>query len=198
VKIKLNSFVKDFKEDKVILSTGEVIEARSMIWAAGVTAKPVEGIPLSSIGKGKRMIVDAYNKVEGVDDIYAIGDISIQNTDPDFPNGHPQLAQPAIQHGRHLGKNFIAMAEGKPLKPFDYYDKGTMAIIGRNRAVCDLNVFGRTIFVGGFIGLFIWLFIHLISLIGYPSKVKTLYNWIVAYLTKDQSLRMIIRPDRKS
>lgn len=96
-----------------------------------------------------------------------------------------------------MGKNFIAMAAGKPLIPFDYYDKGTMAIIGRNKAVCDLKVFGRIVFVGGFAGLFIWLFIHLVSLIGFPSKIKTLYNWIVAYLTKDQSLRMIIKPDTK-
>lgn len=197
VKIKLSTFVKDFKDDKVILSTGETIEARSMIWAAGVTVKPVEGIPSSSLGKGKRIIVDAYNKVEGVEDIYALGDICIQKTDNDFPEGHPQLAQPAIQHGRHMGKNFIDMAAGKPLKPFDYYDKGTMAIIGRNKAVCDLKVFGRIVFVGGFPGLFIWLFIHLVSLIGFPSKIKTLYNWIVAYLTKDQSLRMIIRPENK-
>lgn len=198
VKIKLNSFVKDFSDDKVVLSTGEIIETKSMIWAAGVIANTVDGIPASSTGKGKRMITDAYNKVEGVEDIYAIGDISVQKTDSAFPEGHPQLAQPAIQQGAHLGKNFIAMAEGKPLKPFSYYDKGTMAIIGRNKAVCDLKVFKRDVYVGGFIALMIWLFIHLVSLIGTPSKFKTLYNWIVAYLTKDQSLRMIIKPEDKT
>lgn len=197
VKIKLNSLVKDYQDDKVTLSTGEVIESRSVIWAAGVIAKPIEGIPASSLGRGRRIIVDAYNKVEGLEDVYALGDICLQKTDKDFPEGHPQLAQPAIQHGKHMGKNFKLMAAGKPLKPFDYYDKGTMAIIGRNKAVCDLNVFGRTVFVGGFIGLFIWLFIHLMFLISTPSKFKTLYNWVVAYLTKDQSLRMIIRPNTK-
>lgn len=197
VKIELNSIVKDFNDDKVVLSTGKIIETKSMIWAAGVIVSTVEGIPATSIGKGKRIITDAYNKVEGVEDIYAIGDICIQKTDPGFPEGHPQLAQPAIQQGAHLAKNFIALATGKPVKPFAYFDKGTMAIVGRNKAVCDLLVFRKKLHVGGFMALLIWLFIHLASLISYPNKLKTLYNWIVAYLTKDQSLRMIIKPEVK-
>src|ERR1700733_12620762 len=189
--IKLKTQVKDFADDRVTLSTGEVIETRNLIWTAGVTAMTFQGIPASSYGRGKRMLCDPFNKVIGVDDIYAIGDTCMQTHEPEYPNGHPQLAQVSLQQGKLLGQNFKNSMENKPLKPFHYKDLGTMAIIGRNKAVCDLP---NHIHFKGFIAWFMWLFVHLISLINYRNRIKTLYNWTVAYLNKDQSLRFIVRP----
>lgn len=192
IKVVLNTQVTNFQNSVVALSNGQTIEAGNLIWAAGVIATVFDGIPATSFGKGRRLIADSYNKVIGVDDIYAIGDTCLQTADVHFPNGHPQLAQPAIQQGRHLAKNFEALAKGKALKPFVYFDKGTMAIIGRNKAVVDLAT--PAWHIKGFVALLIWLFIHLVSLIAYRNRMKTLYNWITAYFTKDQSLRVIIRP----
>lgn len=196
VLVRFNSQVKDFVNDQVILANGDIIEAKTLIWAAGVVAKTFEGIPAESYGRGKRMIVNEHNKVAGTENIYAIGDTSIQTTDPSFPNGHPQLAQVAIQQGYNLGRNFRAMARAQVLKPFGYHDKGTMAIIGRNKAVADLP--GPRLHFDGFVAWCMWLFIHLISLINYRNRIRTLYNWMVAYFTKDQYLRMIIRPFDKN
>ncbi|RYU91331.1 NAD(P)/FAD-dependent oxidoreductase [Mucilaginibacter terrigena] len=191
VKIKLNLHVNDFADGRVTLSNDEVIEAGTLIWAAGITANTFEGIPVTSLGVGRRMITDGHNKVQGMDNIYAIGDASIQTTDEAYPKGHPQIAQVAIQQGRTLASNFIAMAKGEPLKAFKYFDKGDMAIIGRNSAVVDL--FKHKVHFGGIIALFMWLFIHLISLVNYRNKLRTLYNWAVAYLSRDQSFRMIFK-----
>jgi NADH dehydrogenase len=192
VKIKLNTLVKDFYNDQVVLSTGEIIETKSLILAAGITAKKFEGVPSTNIGQGNRMITDEYNKIHELDDVYAIGDICIQKNDPAYPNGHPQLAQTALQQGANLANNFARMSMEKKLTPFIYTDKGTMAIIGRNKAVCDL--FKTKIHIGGFLALLMWLFVHLMSLINYRNKLRTLYNWTASYFTRDQSLRMIIRP----
>jgi NADH dehydrogenase len=190
--IKLNTQVKDFVNDQVILSDGEVIETKNLIWAAGVIARMFEGIPQESYGKARRMIVDPFNRVAGVENVFAIGDTCIQTHEAAFPNGHPQLAQVAMQQGRLLAKNLEALVTGKPLTPFRYRDKGTMAIIGRNKAVADLAT--PKWHFRGFIAWAMWLFIHLISLISYRNRIKTLYNWMVAYLNKDQSLRFIVRP----
>ncbi len=193
--IKLNTHVKDYTNDTVVFDSGETIGTKTLIWAAGVTSQVFEGIAAESYGKGRRLIVDIYNKVSGTQNVYAIGDTCIQTSDTSFPNGHPQVAQVAIQQGKNLAKNFIAAAKGKELKAFKYTDKGSMAIIGRNKAVADLPK--PKLHFSGFIAWFMWVFIHLISLIDYRNRVKTLYNWMIAYLTKDQSLRMIIRPSRR-
>lgn len=136
-------------------------------------------------------MTDQFNKVIGVENIYAIGDSSIQTTDIDYPKGHPQLAQVAIQQGLALAKNFNSMANGWALKAFKYNDKGDMAIIGRNTAVVDL--FKKKVFLEGFPALLVWLFIHLISLVNYRNKFRTFWNWLEAYLSRDQSLRTIFR-----
>jgi NADH dehydrogenase len=192
VKVKLNTQVKDFTGDRVVLGNGDTIESKNLIWAAGVTAKSFEGIPPESIGRGKRMIVDAYNKVQGTTNIYAVGDTCFQTSDKQFPNGHPQVAQVAIQQGRLLARNFKRMIRNEALTPFAYHDKGSMAIIGRNKAVADLP--RPKLHFRGFIAWLIWLFVHLFYLITFRNRVKTLYNWMIAYFTKDQPLRMIIKP----
>ncbi len=191
VKIRLHTQVKDYIDDKVMLSTGDFIETKNLIWTAGVTAIEFEGIPASSYGRVRRMIVDENNKVVGLENVYAIGDTCIQTSDAVFPTGHPQVAQVAIQQGKLLATNLKALDNGKSLKAFVYKDMGSMAIIGRNKAVADLP---HHIHFKGFIAWFMWLFIHLISLIGYRNRMKTLLNWMIAYLFKDQSLRFIVRP----
>lgn len=194
VEVILNKQVKDYMDDIVIFSDGQTIATKLLIWTAGVTSKVFEGIPAESYGRGKRLMVDAYNLIEGTKNIYAIGDTCIQTSDLKFPNGHPQLAQTAIQQGKNLAKNFIAMNAGQTLKPFVYYDKGSMAIIGRSKAVAEIPK--PKMNFKGFIAWFMWLFIHLFSLINYRNRIKTMYNWTISYFTKDQSLRMIIRPKK--
>ena len=195
VHIRLNTQVKQYEDDRVHLSDGSTIDTKTLIWAAGVTARTFDGVSQQALGKGNRMITDAFSKVTGYDNVFAIGDISIQFTDKAYPAGHPQLAQPAIQQGAALAKNLLLMARGKPMKPFSYFDRGDMAIIGRKTAVADL--FKHKLHIGGFLGILSWLFIHLVSLVNYNNKIKTLYNWTVAYLTNDQVLRMVFRSENR-
>ena len=196
VKIKFDYQVKDYVDDTILFTNGERIATKNLIWAAGVTASVFEGLPVESYGRGRRMVVDEYNKVNGTENIYAVGDTCFQTTDTHFPNGHPQVAQVAIQQGLNLAKNFQSLVNGKALKAFAYVDKGSMAIIGRNKAVVDLPK--PRLHLKGFIAWLAWLFIHLLSLITYRNRVRTFWNWMIAYFTKDQSLRMIIRPAKKS
>ncbi|MFP3590405.1 NAD(P)/FAD-dependent oxidoreductase [Chryseobacterium sp. SIMBA_038] len=191
IKVKLNTLVENYIDDQVVLSNGEIIEAKTLIWAAGVTANTFRGIPSESLGRGKRMLTNEYNLVKGFKNIYAIGDICLQTNDSNYPNGHPQLAQPAIQQGKMLARNLLALAKAKPMKEFIYFDRGDMAIIGRKFAVVDL--FKHKLHIGGLAGLLAWLFIHVMSLVNYNNIIKTLYNWLIAYLTRDQALRMIFR-----
>lgn len=194
VKIILNAQVTDYINDEVLLSNGEKIETENLIWTAGVTSQVFEGISSKCYGKGRRLMTDAYNKVKGLKNVYAIGDTCIQITDKSFPSGHPQVAQVALQHSNNLAKNFMALAKNKSLTSFKYNDKGAMAIIGRNKAVADIP--GNYHFKGFFAWL-IWIFVHLVSLVHYRNKITTLYNWIISYFTKDQALRMMIRPLKK-
>jgi NADH dehydrogenase len=192
VTVKLGVHVKDYTGDTVYLDNGEVLESKTLIWAAGVSSKKFDGIPEEAYTKSKRMIVDEFNQVTGTGNIYAIGDTCMQTTDKNYPGGHPQVAQVAIQQGKNLAKNFTLMAKGLAMHPFAYFDKGSMAIIGKNKAVADLPLF--KIHFSGFVAWLAWLFIHLVSLIKHRNRAKTFYNWMVAYFSGDQSLRMIIRP----
>jgi NADH:ubiquinone reductase (H+-translocating) len=196
VTVQLNSQVVDYDGETVYFANGKSIPTKNLIWAAGITAKVFEGIPAESYGRGKRIITDEFNKVQSTKNIFAIGDTCIEMSDPDFPNGHPQVAQVAIQQGLNLAQNFKLMQQGKSLKPFKYTDKGSMAIIGKMKAVVDLPK-PKLHFKGSFAWL-IWLFIHLISLITYRNRFQTLYNWMVAYFSKDQALRMLIRPNKRA
>lgn len=196
VVVRLNARVVNYENDIVYFADGETIQTKNLIWAAGVTAKVFEGIPAESYGRGKRMITDGYNKITTTKNIYAIGDTCIQLTDLNFPEGHPQVAQVAIQQGINLADNFKLMLKNKSLKPFKYNDKGSMAIIGKNKAVVDLP--HPKLHFNGFFAWLIWLFVHLMSLISYRNRIKTFYNWMIAYFSKDQSLRMIIRPEKRT
>lgn len=192
VEVKLNVTVKDYSDDRLVFADEEIISTSTLVWAAGVTAREIEGLPAGCFGKGKRMLVDGQNKVKDMEDIYAIGDTCLLLSDPAFPNGHPQMAQVAIQQGRLLANNLRAMARGGKTRSFRYNDKGSMAIISRNKAVVDLPK--PALHFHGIFAFFIWIFIHLISLVSFRNKMRTFYNWMIAYFTRDQVLRMIIRP----
>jgi NADH:ubiquinone reductase (H+-translocating) len=190
VEIKLNTAVKNYVDGKVILSTGEEIISSKLVWTSGVIARGIPGVPVESIGKGRRIIVDAYNRVSGIKNVFAIGDICFQTTDKNFPNGHPQLAQVAIQQGKLLAVNLENIVLGNNLKPFRYINKGTMAIISKYRAVVDLP----SGFYKGVLAWLTWLFIHIIPITGFRNKARLAFNWFWSFVTNDPTLRLIIRP----
>jgi NADH:ubiquinone reductase (H+-translocating) len=190
VKLWLDKVVTDYDGATVTINDGSTIRAGKVIWAAGITANRIGGLPESAYIKGGRLKVNAYNQVEGFQNIYAIGDQAWQ-TEEKFPNGHPQVAQVAMQQAKNLADNLRTwQLEGPRPKPFQYKDLGSMATIGRHRAVVDLP-FWR--FQGAF-AWFVWLFVHLFSILGTKNKLFIFLNWVWNYLTYDQSLRLVIKP----
>lgn len=187
VDVRLNTMVKNYDGLVVKLDDGEVIHTHTLIWAAGVQGNFPDGLPEESIVKG-RLIVNPYNQVKGYKEIFAIGDIASMVSE-EYPKGHPQVAQVAIQMGKHLAKNLKRMLRGENMVEFKYHDKGSMATIGRNKAVVDI---GKLTF-GGFLAWIIWMFIHLVSLVGFRNKIIVLSNWIWNYFTYDKGTRLIIR-----
>ncbi|MBS1729205.1 MAG: NAD(P)/FAD-dependent oxidoreductase [Bacteroidetes bacterium] len=189
VEIKLDTAVKSYQNGMVTLSDGSEIPTNTLIWASGVTGAIIPGLPEGSIGRGNRILVDEFNRVQTLN-IFAIGDICLQLTDNKFPKGHPQLAQVAIQQGNLLGKNIPRLLAGKAMQPFVYHDKGSLAIISKYKAVADLP----KIFFKGFFAWLIWLFIHILPLAGFRNKVKLAFSWFWSFMTNDPTLRLIIRP----
>lgn len=187
VNVRLNAMVKSFEDGIVQLNDGH-LESDSVIWAAGVKGNIIDGLPAESVMKG-RILVDEYNRVKGHDHVFAVGDVAMMET-KEFPNGHPMMAPVAMQQGEHLAGNLKRLFSDKPLKPFKYLDKGSMATIGRNKAVVDMP--GGLHFKGFFAWL-IWMFIHILYLIGFRNKLITLNNWIWSYFTYDKGTRLIIR-----
>lgn len=193
IDITLNVAVKDYQNDVVVLSDGKEIPTKTLIWTSGVIARELPGIPVEKFGRGRRVLVDEFNAVQGYDNIFAIGDICFQTTDVKFENGHPQLAQVAMQQGTLLAKNIVAKDSNAGLKPFAYWDKGSMAVIARYRAVADLPNFS---FKGWFAWL-TWLLIHLVPIASFRNKWKLLGNWIWSFYSANSGLRLIIRSERK-
>ena len=189
VKVRLNTLVTDFDGEYVRMNDGETIRARKLIWAAGITGNKLKGMPDASLTHGNRIKVNRFNQVEGIEDVYAIGDIAYMEEEA-YPQGHPQVAQVAMQQAVCLADNLSNLHRGRELTPFSYKDLGSMATIGRNRAVADLPGFK---FQGAFAWL-IWLFVHLFQILGVKNKVFIFLNWVWNYVTYDQSLRLIIRP----
>jgi NADH dehydrogenase len=149
----------------------------------------IEGIRPDIITPAKRILVDEINRVKGSDCIFAIGDIGCMIT-AKYPRGHPQVAPVAIQQGHLLAKNIVSLMNKQPTKPFVYFDKGTMATVGRNKALVEI---GKVNF-GGFLGWITWLLVHLMSIVGFRNRVVTLFNWIWNYVSYDRNIRLIIRP----
>ncbi len=193
VKIKLDTFVKDFDNEKVLLSDDTEIFTKNLIWAAGVSAKTFEGFHKESYGKGNRLKTNGYNLVEGYTNIYALGDCALVSGDEAFPNGHPQLAQPAIQQAENLAKNLERKDDN--WKNFTYKDKGSLAIIGRNKAVLDIP--GQNYSVKGFLAWLIWIFVHIMGLVNFKNRMRAFVDWIGYYIHRDQYFRMIIKPKER-
>lgn len=188
VNILLNERVTDYKDHKVMLENGSEIATRSFIWVSGVTAVSIRNMNPAFIGRGGRIKVDEFNRVEGLGNVFVIGDQCIQTSDPDYPDGHPQLAQVAIQQGVLLAKNLKRMERGERLQPFRYKNLGAMATVGRNRAVADF----KHLKMQGWLAWVMWLVVHLRSILGVRNKIIVLLNWIWNYFTYDQSMRMIV------
>jgi NADH dehydrogenase len=195
VEVKLNTAVKDYADERVLFGNGETINTPVLIWATGVIAREAPGLAPESVAKYNRIKVDNYCKVQGTGNIYAIGDQSVSTADERYPNGHPQLAQVAIQQGKFLAKHFTRLAAHQPIKPFYYRDKGSMAIIAKYEAVVDLP---RKGFFKGFPAWFVWLFIHIIPIAGFRNKGKLAFNWFWSFVTNDPTLRLIIRPRKEN
>lgn len=193
VQLWLDKIVTDFDGDVVSVNDGSTIRADKVIWAAGITGNTVEGLSKEAYTRGNRLKVNEFNRVEGTENIFAIGDIAFQ-TEEKYPDGHPQVAQVAIQQGRLLAKNLLRLSKSQQPEPFRYRDLGSMATIGRNRAVVDLP-FWR--FQGAF-AWFVWLFVHLFSILGLKNKLFIFLNWVWNYVTYDQSLRLVIKPWRRT
>lgn len=190
IRIHLNTIASNYDGELLTLKNGKVLHTRNFIWTAGVTGAAINGFNKDIlVERLNRFKVNEYNQVEGYDAIFAIGDIAYMETD-DFPKGHPQVAQPAIQQGKHLAKNLKLCFNGKPMKAFKYLDKGTMATIGRNKAVVDM----KNLKFGGFFAWFIWMFVHLMALVGFRNRVVVFFNWAYNYINYDKAARLIVRP----
>lgn len=184
--------VTDYDGKTVKLADGSSIRTNTLVWAAGVIGNKMPGLDPGVLTRGNRVKVDRYNRVEGYNNVYALGDIAFM-TEEKYPDGHPQLAQPAMQQARLLAKNIKAMLAGKPLKQFHYKDLGSMATVGRNLAVVDLPRFRFQ----GFIAWLMWMFVHLMSIVGVKNRLLIFINWAWSYFTFDQSLRLIIKPTER-
>jgi NADH dehydrogenase len=192
VKLFTKTIVKEYDGETVTLQNGETIKTSMLIWAAGVKGNIPPGINKELIAKGNRIKVDRQNRVQGFTNIYALGDLAYMET-PKYPNGHPQLAATAIQQGKLLAKNLrqIAANRNEALKEFEYFDKGTMATIGRNLAVVDIPK--PKLHFGGFFAWLIWMGLHLVLLLGVKNRVMVFMNWMYNYVTHDQSLRLLFK-----
>ena len=189
VHVWLNSAVERYENGKVIFGKGKSIHAETLIWAAGVNGASVDGIKAEAISRNRRILVNMYNQVEGYDCIFAIGDVAMMVSEAN-PKGHPMVAQVAIQQAKLLAKNLKRHLAKQKMEPFVYNDKGSMATVGRNRAVVDLPKFKFQ----GIFAWFVWMFVHLMTLVGFRNKVVTLVDWIWNYFSYDRGLRLIIRP----
>ncbi len=193
VNVWKNIRVTDYDGKRVTTNAKTIFEAETLVWAAGVKAVGLKGLDAEQLlSRGNRLRVNEFHQVIGLDGVFAIGDVAQMETEK-FPEGHPMMAQPAMQQGRSLGENLVRMIEEKPMKPFVYKDKGSMATVGRNKAVVDLPKFK---FQGVF-AWFVWMFVHLYFLIGFRNRLVVFINWVYNYVRFDREARLIIRPFKK-
>jgi NADH:ubiquinone reductase (H+-translocating) len=192
VMIKKNTRVTGYDGTTVTMNDGTTITSKKVIWAAGIKGNTLQGLPADSVMKDGRIICDNYNKIKGLENVFALGDIAYLE-EGDY-KGHPQVAQVAIQQAKNLAHNFRNMLTDDPLQPFAYKDLGSMATIGRNHAVVDLPHFQFK----GFFAWLVWLFVHLFAIIGVKNKLFIFLNWVWNYFTFDQSLRLIIKPRKQT
>ncbi len=188
VMILLDTMVNSYDGSVVGFDKSAKIETKNFIWTAGIKGNSLQGLPNESRNSQNRLLVDKFNRIKSLDNIFAIGDNAMMITN-DNPNGHPLVAQPAIQQGKLLAKNLLRMVSGRPMKPFQYNNKGAMATIGRKKAVAEIGNYS----FGGIVAWLIWSFVHLASLIGFRNKILVAINWAWRYFTYDNGDRVIIR-----
>ena len=194
VQVWKNTRVSDYDGKTIATNTDTTFDAATLVWAAGVKAVTLKGLDAETLlQRGGRLPVNALHQVEGFENIFAIGDVA-QMTSEEFPKGHPMMAQPAIQQGESLGNNLLRLIENKEMQPFAYKAKGSMATVGRNKAVVDLKSFK---FQGVF-AWYVWMFVHLYFLIGFRNRVVVFINWVYNYIKFDREARLIIRPFKKT
>ena len=189
VDVQLSTLVNNYDGSTIQLNNNQTIASKTLIWAAGIQGNFLQGLPDEAKLRGNRIAVDRYNKVLSTENIYAIGDVASIVGDELYPNGHPQLAQAAIQQGKNLAKNFIGVQKGKEMQPFTYKNLGSMATIGRNKAVVELP--NRNF--NGFFAWMVWMLVHLRSILGIKNKWIVFMNWVWNYFTYNLSLRLIIK-----
>jgi len=188
VEVLVSEKVESYDGSEIKFENGKSIRTKNVIWSAGVTGIVPDGISKDIVVRGNRIKTDSISRVEGSSNIFAIGDVAAMITD-ETPKGHPGVAQVAIQMGNHVAKTIMQLINGEPTEPFKYFDKGSLATIGRNKAVADL---GKLKFQGFFAWL-IWMFVHLVSLLGFRNKVVVFINWTLSYLTYNGGARLIVR-----
>ena len=191
VKFMKNERVTDYDGETIFMQSGNSIPTNNVIWAAGVTGNIIDDFNKENIVRN-RYIVDRFNRVKGYDNIFAIGDIAYMET-PKYPQGHPQVANVAINQGKNLAKNFKKDSE-KDWTEYEYIDRGSMATIGKYRAVVDLPKFKFQ----GFLAWYLWMFLHLMLILSVRNKIAIFFNWMWSYINKDSSLRLIIAPCKKN
>lgn len=190
VDIQFGKMVTDYRDHKVVMKDGTEIPTRTFLWVSGIRANAMPGIDESHMGRGFRFKVDEYNRIPGLNDVYAIGDQCLQTSDAAYPNGHPQVAQVAIQQAKNLAKNLKLIDQGadsSALTAFHYKNLGSMATIGRNKAVVEIGKFRSQ----GFFAWVLWLVVHLRSILGVKNKMMVLLNWLWKYVSYNDSIRMI-------
>lgn len=190
VDIQFSKMVTDYRDHKVIMKDGSEIPTRTFLWVSGIRANAMPGIDESHMGRGFRFKVDEFNRIKGVEDVFVIGDQCLQTSDAAYPNGHPQVAQVAIQQAKNLAKNLkliVKGADSSELTAFRYKNLGSMATIGRNKAVVEIGKFRSQ----GFFAWVLWLVVHLRSILGVKNKVMVLLNWLWKYVSYNDSIRMI-------
>ena len=189
--VRTGTVVEDYDGTVVRLKGGETITTKNVIWAAGVIANRLDGIPASSMVRGNRLKTNRLGEVEGLDGVYAVGDAAYMPT-PKYPNGHPQLANVAIAQASHIAKNFRRELKGKKPVEFEYHNKGTMATVGKRKAVCDLPGLSYQ----GLFAWLTWMFVHLMLLLNVKNRIVVFLNWMMSYFANDSTLRLMLKADR--
>lgn len=193
VEIQTNTIVTSYNGEILTTNTGLSIKTKTVIWSAGISANPVEGLPKASITRGNRLKVNRINELENCNDVFVLGDMALMET-PKYPNGHPQLANVAINQAKNLAGNLKNLQKGKPVKAYEYIDLGTMATIARNKSVVDLG----SIHLHGFFAWVIWMFLHLMLILSVRNKLIIFINWAWAYISKNSALRIIVKDEKQS
>ncbi len=192
VNVWLNTVVTGYDGSELSLNNGKKVKTDTVIWTAGVKGNPIAGLPTELIAGNNRIVVDEFCRVKGFEHIYALGDVAFMSQEA-FPKGHPMVAPVAIQQGHLVAKNILRELKNTNIKPFVYLDKGAMATVGRNKAVME----SKGIRMGGFIAWLAWLFVHVMTLVGFRNKLTVTLGWLYNYFTYDRTLRLIIRPSKR-